>query len=175
MLLPLSFFSFFSASCAFFSFVFAVRFFLFSFFFFFFFLFFFFSSRRRHTRSLRDWSSDVCSSDLALALRTQHPDRKVTLVSKDINLRIKAAIVGVHTEDYYNDQVLDDLELLPTGYATLPADFWQTHGEKMESWQDKKTGESCYRLKGPLVKDWYPNQFLFLPDDAEKGLELVVQ
>src|SRR5215211_2731343 len=30
-------------------------------------LFFFFSSRRRHTRSLCDWSSDVCSSDLALA------------------------------------------------------------------------------------------------------------
>src|SRR6266403_4736352 len=27
-------------------------------------IFFFFSSRRRHTRSLRDWSSDVCSSDL---------------------------------------------------------------------------------------------------------------
>src|SRR5204863_5502329 len=32
------------------------------------FLFFFFSSRRRHTRSLRDWSSDVCSSDLLLEL-----------------------------------------------------------------------------------------------------------
>src|SRR2546421_7008404 len=31
----------------------------------FFFFFFFFSSRRRHTRSDRDWSSDVCSSDLA--------------------------------------------------------------------------------------------------------------
>jgi len=56
----------------------------------------------------------------ALALRTQHPDRRITLVSKDINLRIKAAIVGVHTEDYQNDQVLDDLDLLPTGYATLP-------------------------------------------------------
>src|SRR5690349_24835835 len=28
-------------------------------------IFFFFSSRRRHTRSLRDWSSDVCSSDLS--------------------------------------------------------------------------------------------------------------
>jgi len=111
----------------------------------------------------------------ALALRTQHPDRRITLVSKDINLRIKAAIVGVHTEDYYNDQVLDDLDLLPTGYATLPADFWQHHSDKMESWQDKKTGEACYRLKGPLVKDWYPNQFLYLPDDAEKGLELVVQ
>src|SRR5690606_41057917 len=35
-------------------------------FFFFFFFFFFFSSRRRHTRFSRDWSSDVCSSDLFL-------------------------------------------------------------------------------------------------------------
>src|SRR5207302_5987076 len=34
------------------------------FFLFFFFSFFFFSSRRRHTRFSRDWSSDVCSSDL---------------------------------------------------------------------------------------------------------------
>ena len=34
------------------------------FFFHFFFIFFFFSSRRRHTRLVRDWSSDVCSSDL---------------------------------------------------------------------------------------------------------------
>src|SRR5204863_1484733 len=32
------------------------------------FIFFFFSSRRRHTRSLRDWSSDVCSSDLGRAV-----------------------------------------------------------------------------------------------------------
>src|SRR5699024_12167312 len=30
-------------------------------------VFFFFSSRRRHTRSKRDWSSDVCSSDLFIA------------------------------------------------------------------------------------------------------------
>jgi PhoH-like ATPase len=109
----------------------------------------------------------------ALALQSEHPSRRITVVSKDINLRIKAAIVGVHTEDYQNDQVLDDLDLLPTGYATLPPDFWQKHGEKMESWQDKKTGEACYRLTGPLVKDWYPNQFLFMPDE-EKGLELVV-
>src|SRR5699024_12130227 len=37
----------------------------------FYFFFFFFSSRRRHTRSKRDWSSDVCSSDLwAIGLRT---------------------------------------------------------------------------------------------------------
>src|SRR5207249_7842856 len=35
----------------------------------FFFFFFFFSSRRRHTRSKRDWSSDVCSSDLSASPR----------------------------------------------------------------------------------------------------------
>src|SRR5207253_6825809 len=38
-------------------------------FFFFVFFFFFFSSRRRHTRWPRDWSSDVCSSDLVLIPR----------------------------------------------------------------------------------------------------------
>src|SRR6266403_5515103 len=36
-------------------------------------VFFFFSSRRRHTRSLRDWSSDVCSSDLAGVRRGAQP------------------------------------------------------------------------------------------------------
>jgi PhoH-like ATPase len=109
-----------------------------------------------------------------LGLQSEHPGRRVTLVSKDINLRIKSAIVGVHTEDYQNDQVLEDLELLYTGYATLPADFWETHGAKMESWHDD-SGRSCYRVKGPLVKDWHVNQFLYLPDDSDKGLELVVQ
>src|SRR5437762_8641986 len=46
-----------------FIFFFYVFFFVFMFFFSFFF-FFFFSSRRRHTRYIGDWSSDVCSSDL---------------------------------------------------------------------------------------------------------------
>src|SRR5699024_12168039 len=46
------------------------------------FLFFFFSSRRRHTRSKRDWSSDVCSSDLAkidpkaiIGVKSQYSDQ----------------------------------------------------------------------------------------------------
>src|SRR5438874_11698280 len=48
---------------------------------------FFFSSRRRHTRSLRDWSSDVCSSDLTLLVE-QHdfasgrPGSKIMLLDK---------------------------------------------------------------------------------------------
>src|SRR5215469_17672968 len=35
---------------------------------------FFFSSRRRHTRSLRDWSSDVCSSDLGGGMTAGPPE-----------------------------------------------------------------------------------------------------
>ena len=108
----------------------------------------------------------------ALGQQSEHPGRRITLVSKDINLRIKAAIVGVHTEDYTNDQVLEDLELLPKGYEDLPEDFWNSHGDQMESWQEK--GQACYKVVGPQVKDWYPNQFLFLPNESERGLELRV-
>lgn len=111
----------------------------------------------------------------ALSLTKRHPDWRVTLVSKDINLRIKSTIVGIRTEDYYSDQVLDDADLLPTGYAELPETFWDSHGDKMESWQDER-GRALYRVHGPSVKDAYINQFLYLPDDdRERGLELMVQ
>ncbi|HEX4872813.1 MAG TPA: PhoH family protein [Nevskiaceae bacterium] len=110
----------------------------------------------------------------ALSVQQTHPGRRVTLVSKDINLRIKAAIVGVHTEDYHNDQVLEDLDLLPTGYRELTEDFWEQHGDGLQSWQDPR-GRACYRLKGPAVRELHVNQFLYLPDDDERGLELVVQ
>src|SRR5206468_4344416 len=52
-----------------FFFIFCFSFFFFFFIVYFFFFFFFFSSRRRHTRSDRDWSSDVCSSDLLFLLQ----------------------------------------------------------------------------------------------------------
>ena len=47
-----------------------------------------------------------------LALQMELPGTRVTLVSKDINLRIKAAILGVHAEDYYNDRTIEDADLL---------------------------------------------------------------
>jgi len=73
----------------------------------------------------------------ALALQSKHPKRNVTLVSKDINLRIKASIIGIHTEDYFNDKVLDDADLLPSGFHQLPADLWELQGKEMESWQEQ--------------------------------------
>ena len=108
----------------------------------------------------------------ALALTNEMPEVQVTLVSKDINMRIKASVLGIHTEDYHSDQVLDDINLLYSGMAELPLDFWSTHGEKMDSWQDHR-GHTFYKVNGPLVKNWHSNQFLYLPD--ESAFECVVR
>ena len=99
---------------------------------------------------------------LGVALELQ-PRHAVTLVSKDINLRIKAAILGIHAEDYYNDQTLDDVSLLYAGVWHAPADFWSAHSQGLESWQEE--GRTFYRLSGPAVAHWYPNQCIVLPDD----------
>ena len=67
-----------------------------------------------------------------LALQALHHEARVTLVSKDINLRIKAAVVGVHAEDYYSDKTIEDADVLYTGLAALPADFWEKAGKDMQ-------------------------------------------
>jgi len=107
----------------------------------------------------------------ALALQNEHPDLTVTLVSKDINLRIKAAVVGIHAEDYFNDRVLDDVNLLFSGTSELPGEFWQAHGDTLESWQ--KDGRNYYRLTGPLVESWNTNECVFMPE--EHGFEALVR
>ncbi len=106
----------------------------------------------------------------AIALQKEHPDRMVTLVSKDINLRIKASILGIHAEDYYNDKVLDDVNLLYHGTAQLSDDFWEKHAKNMESWQED--GRTFYRVSGPDAGQWFPNQCLW--SNAEDGIEAMV-
>ncbi|HUG98268.1 MAG TPA: PhoH family protein [Gammaproteobacteria bacterium] len=100
-----------------------------------------------------------------LMLQEAHPDARVTLVSKDINLRIKATILGVHAEDYYSDRTLDDLDLMYSGVEMLAADFWETHSKAMDSW--KEEGRTFYRVTGQRVAEWHVNQFLYLDDDGQ--------
>ncbi len=100
----------------------------------------------------------------ALTLQQTHPDVHVVLISKDINLRIKAAVVGIPAEDYYNDQVLDDVNLLYSGEAELRTNFWESHSKDLDSWQEQ--GRTFYRIKGDDTQEWYPNQCLFLDDDS---------
>jgi PhoH-like ATPase len=107
----------------------------------------------------------------AIALRPLHPGDTVTLVSKDINLRIKARVLGVPAEDYFSDRVIDDARLLYAGTHELPPDFWERHGEGLRCWQDQ--GRTYYEVQGPLVRRFHPNEFLYHPGKEE--LEGVVR
>ncbi len=62
-------------------------------------------------------------------LHEREPQRDVVLVSKDINMRIKARALGLAAEDYFNDKVLEDTDLLYTGVRELPGNFWDNHGQ----------------------------------------------
>jgi PhoH-like ATPase len=102
-----------------------------------------------------------------LQLREDNPGVPVVLVSKDINLRIKASICSVDAEDYENDRALDDFNLLFTGATELAADFWEKHEGNLRSWTEK--GRTYYEVKRTADDGWFANQFLYLPgsDDVE--------
>jgi PhoH-like ATPase len=94
------------------------------------------------------------------SLKELHARREVVLVSKDINMRVKARALGLPAEDYYNDKVLEDTDILYTGMLQLPASFWDKHGKGMESWQ--QAGFTYYRVHGPLASEVLVNQFVYL-------------
>ena len=96
-------------------------------------------------------------------LQEQQARRQVILVSKDINMRIKARALGFAAEDYFNDKVLEDTDLLYTGTRALPQDFWESHGKNMESWQ--QAGHTYYRVHGPLCTSLIINEMVHLDDD----------
>jgi PhoH-like ATPase len=103
----------------------------------------------------------ILAAVIGLQKNTDFPG--VTLVSKDINLRIKAAMLGIHAEDYQNDRVIEDADLLYNGMFALPADFWETHSQDLDSWQEK--GHTYYRIKGPITKKWQVNLCLYSETD----------
>ena len=105
-----------------------------------------------------------------IELREQHPDRAVILVTKDINLRIKASINGIVAEDYENDRALDDFSLLYTGSAELPANFWDRHPE-VRSWTER--GRTFYQVDRREDETWYPNECLFLPGENDVELRVL--
>ncbi|TNF56828.1 MAG: PhoH family protein [Burkholderiales bacterium] len=102
------------------------------------------------------------------ALRQKHPDREVILVSKDINMRVKARALGLAAEDYENDKTLDDGELLYSGALALPADFWTRQSKTIESWQSGS--HTFYRVSGPAVAQFHINQFVYFEAPGEPSL-----
>jgi PhoH-like ATPase len=108
---------------------------------------------------------------VVIYLQKRTPRRQVILVSKDINMRIKAHALGLQAEDYFNDKVLEDTDLLYTGVRELPADFWDHHGKDIESW--KRDGRTYYRIRGPVCQKLLLNEFVY--QDGERPLHAVVK
>ncbi|WP_350295634.1 PhoH family protein [Limnohabitans sp. Rim8] len=102
------------------------------------------------------------------ALGHQMSPREVVLVSKDINMRVKARALGLAAEDYQNDKVLEDGDILYAGVMALPADFWSRHGKAVESWQ--QGSHTFYRISGPVVPSLLMNQFVYLEAPGEPSL-----
>ncbi|RMX08662.1 PhoH family protein [Corticibacter populi] len=107
------------------------------------------------------------------ALKKQFPERDVVLVSKDINMRVKARALGLAAEDYQNDKALEDDELLYTGALALPENFWVKQGKKLESWQSQ--GDTFYRVSGKTVESMLINQFAYYEAPGEAGLYTIVE
>ena len=96
-------------------------------------------------------------------LKNQLKNSDVILVSKDFNIRIKARALGISAQDYFNDKVMTDAELLHTGIYELPENFWEKHSKAMKSWQEE--GKMFYKITGPLCKSFFVNAFVFYDFD----------
>jgi PhoH-like ATPase len=118
--------------------------------------------------SLPQGKADNQILGVVAALREQYAPREVVLVSKDINMRVKARALGLATDDYQNDKTLDDLELLYSGAMALPNDFWAKHGKTVESWQSGQ--HTFYRVTGPVVPNLLINQFVYFESPGEPSL-----
>ena len=104
--------------------------------------------------------NSILAITLALQKQKAKTPIKVTLVSKDINLRLKANILGIHTEDYFNDRVIENLSDLHNGMRYLPVDFWETHSKDLESWHEES--KTFYKISGPDTAAWFPNDCLYV-------------
>jgi PhoH-like ATPase len=105
----------------------------------------------------------------ALGLQKKYRNTKhVIIISRDINLRIKAGILGIQAEDYYNDQVLNDVNLLHRGLHMLEDNFWETHAKDVDSWQE--SGKTFYKITGPLISQWNPNDCISTKDDQFQAI-----
>ena len=99
----------------------------------------------------------------AISIQNQHPERKVVLVTKDINMRLKAKGAGMaHVEDYRTDQLIDDVRFLTKGYHQFDGDFWEQIKE-CESESEGRT--TTHYVKRDILPAIYMNEYLL--DDGE--------
>lgn len=123
------------------------------------------SHRSSLPKSLPGNKNDNSILNTIMALKKEVGEYEIILVSKDINLRIKATILGINAEDFANDRVVDDLDLLFSGSRQLAEDFWETHEKHIQSWQEE--GKAFYEIENLNGEDWHPNQFVYMDESFE--------
>ncbi len=123
------------------------------------------------TPGLEIEKSDNQILGIVKALVDKNKKREVVLVSKDINIRIKAKALSLASEDYFNDSVVDDDDLLYTGTKHLTESFWELHAKNIESWQ--QNGDNFYKISGPIVSELHVNQFIV--EEKENNLFAIVE
>ena len=102
---------------------------------------------------------------VTLALQQKYTDRHVILVTKDTNLRIKATVLDIPAEDYFNDQVVDDLSELRSGVYRFPKNFWDEHSKELASWQEK--GRSFYKISSKDLSFLHVNDAILIEGDTQ--------
>ncbi|ADT69574.1 MAG: PhoH-like ATPase [Pseudoalteromonas tetraodonis] len=100
----------------------------------------------------------------AVHLQNQHSDKKVILVTKDINMRLKAKGAGLkYVEDYRTDQLIDDIDLLTSGHKKIEGDFWQHVGQCNTEQHGRET---VHHIPKDLIPDVFCNEYLL--DDGDQ-------
>ena len=114
-------------------------------------------------------------------LKQANPGMKIVLVTKDINVRLKARACGIDSQDYHSDQLLNDIEQLNKGYLKFKGSFWSNVGDIETEQTQRKT---LHKLPLDFFdEEIYPNQFildeegflgriLFIKDDTVGVLHL---
>ncbi len=118
-------------------------------------------------KHLNDTTNDNLIINELISLQKRMINRDVVLITKDINMRLKARGCGLQAEDYHNDQLISDIDRLTTGYHLIPGSFW----EKIEAIEPQNvTGEKHHIIKKEVMREllggnFYVNQFVV--DDKE--------
>ena len=120
----------------------------------------------------RNEKADNTILNTVQALKGERTDCEVVLVSKDINMRLKARTMGLSVEDYHNDMVLEDTDLLYKGVQIIPEDFWENNANDLQSGKEGKN--DWYEMSGPFSKTLSPNEFVY-SDSGKKFHAQVVK
>ncbi|MBT0585365.1 PhoH family protein [Alteromonas oceanisediminis] len=107
--------------------------------------------------------------NVALHLQRTCAPRAVILVTKDINMRLKAKGAGMAlVEDYRTDQLISDIKYLSKGYHRFEGDFW----ENVKSVDSRTEGrDTIHSIPRKVLPEGYINEFLL--DDSQHFAGLI--